>query len=145
MSHSIIQLCANIRQKLAHIEAGLTHFSNRSGGKADLAELEIRSHLNTIRLRVIQGRVGVVAARTEMQAWTDEQKATASDTVTRWKAARDVARLRDRADRAERNAKATLEIALAALDNAEQAAFEAWLARHAADSVQPEGALKLVR
>jgi hypothetical protein len=49
--------------------------------------------------------------------------------VADWKCRRDVAKLQDRADRAERCAVATIEVAAAAIDEAEQASLEAWLAR----------------
>jgi len=54
--------------------------------------------------------------------------------IAEWKAKAETAHLKHRADLAERYAQATIAAAMAALDEAEQATLEAWLARADADS-----------
>src|SRR6187200_833933 len=56
--------------------------------------------------------------------------------IAEWKTKREVAHLKSRADNAETYAAAAAVIALASVDEAEQAALEAWLARKDVESVQ---------
>ena len=58
-------------------------------------------------------------------------------TIADWKTRHELAKLQDHADKAERYAAAALEVALAAIDSAEEAALESWLARLDARSVEP--------
>jgi len=53
--------------------------------------------------------------------------------------------LQNRADNAERYAAAAVDVAVAALDEAEEAALEAWLARQDAVWVQQNKASDLMR
>jgi hypothetical protein len=57
-----------------------------------------------------------------------------ADRVAEWKSNRETSKLQNRADKAERYAAATIAVALAAVDEAEQAAIEAWLTRQDANS-----------
>ena len=144
MRDKIRQLCGDIRLKLANIESGLRNLVTQSNRGTEIDALELRNHLNKIQLRVVQGQARIGAARNEVKNWTDEQKAQARDEVAGRKAARDAHKLKDHADGTERYAAAAAEIALGALDIAEQAALQAWLARLDAESARSKRTLRLV-
>ena len=55
-----------------------------------------------------------------MKNWVDEQKLVTSDKIAEWKAKRETTKLQNRADKAERYAAATIDVAVAALDEAER-------------------------
>jgi len=62
------------------------------------------------------------------------RKATTSQKIAEWKANSEKARLKSWADFAEGYAGAAAAVALAAVDEAEQASLEAWLARKDVES-----------
>jgi len=63
----------------------------------------------------------VLAARAEIKAWLDNKKTITAEKIADWRAKRHTSQLQNRADQAERNAAATIDVALTALDDAEQA------------------------
>ena len=145
MSQRIDQFCEDLRLKLTNIDSGLGSLKAKIDGKAELAEHEVRSHLDNVRRRVEQGRAKVAAAQAKIKNWADDQKTATTDKIAEWKTKREVAKLQNRAEQAEQYAAAAADIAVAALDNAEEAALEAWLARQDAKSAQPKTAADLVR
>ena len=110
-------------------------------GKTDLAEQQVRSHLDQVRRYIEQGRINVTAAQAEVRNW-EEKKTMTGDKIADWKVKRE---LQNRAAQAERYAAAAADVAVAALLEAEEAALEAWLARQDAKSVLPNKASELVR
>jgi hypothetical protein len=83
-----------------------------------------------------QARAKVTAAEADVKKWMEERKASTDAKIAEWKTKREVAHLKSRADNAETYAAAAAVIALASVDEAEQAALEAWLARKDVESVQ---------
>jgi hypothetical protein len=83
----------------------------------------------------MQDRTKVETAQADVKKWVDEFKLASNEKIAEWKAKREKAKLQSRAENAERYAVAAAVIALAAVDEAEQAALEAWLARKDADTV----------
>jgi hypothetical protein len=79
-------------------------------------------------------------ARPAADCPADERKAATNEKIAQWKAKLEKAKLQSRADNAERYAAAAAIVAMAALDAAEQASLEAWLARKDADSAQGKAA-----
>jgi hypothetical protein len=138
MGQRIDQFCEDLRLKLTNTDSGLSGLKAKIDGKAEHAEQEVRSHLDKVRKRLEQGRAKIAADKAEIKNWADTQKTATSDKIAEWKANREASKLQNRADTAERYAAATADIAVAALDDAEEAALEAWLARQDANSVQPK-------
>jgi hypothetical protein len=145
MSQRIDQFCEDLHLKLANIDSGLGALRANIEGKADLAEQQVRSHLEQVRRRIEQGRVKVTAAEAEIKNWVEEKKTATGDKISEWKAKREASKLQDRADRAQRYAAAAAAVAVAALEEAEEAALEAWLARQDAKSVLPNKASEFTR
>jgi len=108
--------------------------------RAQTAEQDARAHLDAVKKRMEQDRAKVTAAENDMKKWADERKAATNKKIAQWKAKLEKAKLQSRADNAERYAAAAAIVAMAALDAAEQASLEAWLARKDADSAQGRAA-----
>lgn len=85
----------------------------------------MQSHLDRVHKRVEQGRAKIAAAQADIKGWADEKKAATSDKIAEWKAKRELTKLQGRADKAERYAAAASAVAVAALDEAEEASLEA--------------------
>ena len=74
--------------------------------------------------------------------WVEQKKTMTQDKIVQWKEQRDAKRLGAGADLAEHYAAAAMEIAAAAVDEAERAAVEAVVARMDANGVQTPTASK---
>ena len=136
MGLRIDQFCENLRQKLTMAESGIEGLKTRIDAKATHVEKDVQNHLERVHKRIDQGHAKVAAANAEMKAWVDQRKTDSSEKIAGWRAKREVAKLQGRAEGAERYAAAAIDVAVAAIDEAEQASLEAWLARQDADSVR---------
>lgn len=136
MGERIDQFCENLRVKLTTIDKSTQALKAKIDSKAQNAEQEVRAQLNAVKKRIEQDRSKLIAAQSEVKKWADERKATANEKIAEWKAKREKARLQDRADGAQRYAATAAFIAVAAMDEAEQASLEAWLARKDAEAAQ---------
>jgi predicted nucleic acid-binding Zn-ribbon protein len=136
MSERIDQFCENLRVKLTSIDNNMDSLKAKIDGKARTAEQDVRTHLDGIKKRIEQERTKVSAAQADIKSWVEERKATTSEKIAEWKNKLEIAKLQSRAESAERYAAAAAVVALAAVDEAEQASLEAWLARKDADSAQ---------
>ncbi len=129
MTQSIDRLCEDLRLKLTAIDDSLRRLKSKIDGKVQHADENVRQHLQQVHNRIEQGHASVLVAKSEIKQWAEQEKATTREQIAAWKTARETGRLQRRADDAERYAAATIEVAAAALDEAEQASLEAWLAR----------------
>ena len=102
--------------------------------KAQTAEQEVRTRLDAVKNRIAQDRTKLETAQADVKKWVDDFKLASNEKIAEWKAKREKAKLRSRADNAQRYAVAADLGALAAVDPAEQAALEAWLARKDAET-----------
>jgi hypothetical protein len=129
MSERIDQFCENLRLKLTNIDNGLNSVKAKVDQKAKDAEQEVRGHLDKVEKRIESDRAKLTAAQSEAKKWVEERKAATRDKIAEWKAKREKSKLQNRADWAEQYVAAAIVIAGAAVDEAERAAMEAWLAR----------------
>jgi len=136
MGARIDQFSEDLRQKLTIADSGLDGLKAKIDGKAAHVEQDVQSHLDRVHKRVELGRAKVAAAQADIKQWADGKKAATSDKVGEWKAKREQSKLQGRADSAERYAAAASAVAVAALDEAEEAALEAWLAQRDANAAQ---------
>jgi predicted nucleic acid-binding Zn-ribbon protein len=136
MSEHIDQFCENLRIKLTNIDNNMESLKSKIDGKARTAEQDVRRHLDGVKKRIEQDRGNVAAAQADIKKWIEERKATASEKVAELKAKRETAQLQNRANSAERYAAGAAVVALAAIDEAERASLEAWLARKDAENTQ---------
>jgi hypothetical protein len=136
MGQRIDQFCEDLRQKLTMTDSGLEGLRTKISTKAAHVEQDVQSHLDRAHERIEHGRAKVTAAQTDMKNWVEERKAFTRERITEWKQKRDLGKLQSRADKAERYAAAAVDVAVAAMDEAEQASLEAWLAREDANVAQ---------
>jgi hypothetical protein len=140
MSKKVDQFREDLQLKLTNIKSGLDGLRAKIDVKAKNAEQEVRSHLEQVRKRAEQSRTKALAAQAEMKNWVEAKKVATAAKIAEWKAKHETSQLQSRADSAERYAGASIDVALAALDEAEQAALEAWVARQDAISAQTKKA-----
>ena len=133
MSEHIDQFCENLRIKLTNIDNNMESLKSKIDSKARTAEQDVRRHLDGVKKRIEQDRGDVAAAQADIKKWIEERKATASEKVAELKAKREAAQLQNRANSAECYAAGAAVVALAAIDEAERASLEAWLARKDAE------------
>jgi hypothetical protein len=138
MGQRIDQFCEDLRLKLTNIESGFASLKSKIDAQGQRVEQDVRGHLEKVQRQIEQGRVKTIAAQAEVTNWVEDRKTVTADKIAEWKANRETAKLQNRADKAERYAAAAAAVALAAVDEAEQAALEAWLARQDASSVQAD-------
>ena len=135
MSERIDQFCENLRTKLTSIDKSMQGLKAKIDSKAQTAEQEVRTRLQTVKKRIEQDRTKLQTAQADIKKWVDDFKAASNEKIVEWKDKREKAKLQSRAENAERYGVAAAVIALAAVDEVEQAALEAWLARKDADTV----------
>jgi hypothetical protein len=85
---------------------------------------------------------GAKATEAKVRAWVEEKKTMTHDKIAQWKEQGDAKRLVARADLSENYAVTAMEIAAAAVDEAERAAVEAVVARMDADGIKAPAASK---
>ncbi len=134
MGQRIDQFSEDLRVKLTNVDGRFTSLRSKIDSKAQDAEREVRSQLDQARKRSEQNRAEILAAQARVKDWAESRKTATTEKIAEWKAKRDTNKLQSRADEAESYATAAIAIALAAVDEAEQAALEAWLARQEANS-----------
>jgi hypothetical protein len=88
----------------------------------------MESQMDTVQQRIFDRRHAVEAANARVSSWI-EKRSDFCEQVTSWKSHGNVSQLGMRADDAEGYAIAAFELAVAAADEAAQAALEALLAR----------------
>jgi hypothetical protein len=133
MDERMDQLCDGLRAKLAQMDQSLDDLKSKEKGEVRLAEEEVRSHAQSVELRIERNQARATSARAEMKSWIERRRETTREKINEWKARQETSKLEDHASEAESYAEAAIEAASTALDEAEHAAFNAWLARHDAD------------
>ena len=134
MSERIDQFCENLRIKLTSIDNNMQELKAKIDSKAQTAEREVRTQLETVKKRLAQDRTKLETAQADIKKWVDDFKAASNEKIVEWKDKREKAKLQSRAENAERYGVAAAVVALAAVDAAEQAGLEAWLARKDAET-----------
>jgi hypothetical protein len=130
MGQPIDQFCEDLRLKLTNIDNTLGALRAKIDVKAPEAEQDVRSQLEKSQKRIEQDHIKLGDAKREVSKWIEERRTMTRENLAEWKAKLETSKLQRRADNAERYAAAASLIALAAVDGAERAAVEAWLARH---------------
>ena len=133
MGQRIDQFCDDLRAKLTKIDDRLGSLKAKLDARAESAEQDVRGRLDQLQRHIEHDHAKVSAARETVKSWVENRKAATADKVAGWKANHEVGRLKKRADDAENYAAAATAMAVAAVDHAEEAALEAWIARRDAD------------
>jgi hypothetical protein len=137
MGPHIDAFCGDICLKLVDIDEELRYLKITIREKARHAVPEVRSQLEKVMKRIASNQPRVAAARAQVEHWIKD-------------GAKDALRFRndeipeDRRRKlkwpaeADRYAAACIDLAIAAVDEAERAALEAWLVREDANSSRCE-------
>jgi hypothetical protein len=136
MNEHIDQFCEILRAKLTSIDNNMRALKAKIDSKGRTAEQDVQSHLDSVKKRIAQDLRKLEAAQADIKKWAEEREAVTDEKIAEWKAKLGKAKLKGRAEAAERYAAGAAVVASAAVDEAEQASLEAWLARKDADSAQ---------
>ena len=128
MGPHIDAFCGEICLKLVDIDEELRYLKNTIREKARRAEPEVRSQLEKVMKRIACNQSKVAAARAQVEHWITD-KAKAALRFRDEEIPEDGVRKQRWAAEADRYAAACIDLAIAAVDEAERAALEAWLAR----------------
>ena len=136
MNERIDQFCENLRVKLTSIDDNMRALKAKIDSKERTVEQDVKFHLDSVKKRIAQDRTKLEAAQADIKRWAEERKAASDEKIAEWKAKLEKTKLKGRAEAAERYAAGAAVVALAAVDEAEEASLEAWLARKDAESAQ---------
>jgi hypothetical protein len=137
MGPHIDAFCGDICLKLVDIDEELRYLKITIREKARHAEREVRSQLEKVMKRIASNQPRVAAARAQVEHWIKDRAKDAlrfrNDEIPE-----DRIRKLRRAAEADRYAAACIDLAIAAVDEAERSALEAWLVREDANSSRYE-------
>ena len=136
MRGRIDHFCGLLRQKLVLTESDLFRLRATINVNTANVDRNVRVQLKNVKIRISRERATVVAAEDNIKRWADAQRRTSSGQVAEWRDNQEFDKLRDLAELAEEYAAAAIDKAVAAMDLAELASLEAWLARQDADCGQ---------
>ena len=130
MNERIDQFCEILRVKLTSIDNNMQALKAKIDSKARTAEQDVQSHLDSVKKHIAQDHTKLAAAQADIKKWTEERKAVTDEKIAEWKAKLEKAKLKGRAEAAERYAAGAAVVASAAVDEAEQAGWKpGWRAR----------------
>ena len=132
MSATIDRLCDQLRIKLHGVDRRLEALKGNNSAPSEKSRHLVESQMDSVQQRIFERRHRVEAANASVAEWI-EKRAVFDDQDASWKESADLSRLVARADDVEGYAIAVFELAVAAADEASQAALEALLARNDAD------------
>ena len=136
MNEKIDSFCKELRAKLDGVDKRIKDLNAGAKSATEKAKVEAKAQLAALENRARDQRAKVQATEAKTKAWFEEKKTATSEKIAAWKAQRDVKKLAAHADGAEDYAVASMQLAAAAVDEAERAAVEAVVARMDADAAQ---------
>jgi hypothetical protein len=140
MNEKIDSFCKELRAKLDGVDKRIKDLKAGAKGATEKAKIEAKAQLAALENRAKNQRANVQAAEAKTKAWIEEKKTATSEKIAAWKTQRDVKKLAAHADGTEDYAVASMQLAAAAVDEAERAAVEAVVARMDADAAQAQPA-----
>ena len=135
MSERVDKFTNGLRDRLNAAEERINSLKSRLQSAPKQAQDELRRELQAAKQKVEAGKQSVEKARTDAGQWIERKKSEAASAIDQWKAKREANKLNERAEEAEDYAVAEIEIAVATIDEDEQALLEAIVARLDADAV----------
>lgn len=142
MSEKFNNFCSELRIKINDADKRIKDLKASAVGAGEKAKLEAKAQLAALENKAKEQKARAAAADAKARAWVEEKKTMTHDKIAQWKEQRDVKRLAARADLSEHYAVTAMEIAAAAVDEAERAAVEAVVARMDADGAAMSAASK---
>jgi hypothetical protein len=140
MSEKFDDFCSNLRTRINDADKRIKDIKASAVGAGEKAKVEARAQLAALENKAKEQKARTAAAEAKVKAWVEEKKTMTHDKIAQWKQQQDAKRLGARADLSEHYAVTAMEIATAAVDEAERAAVEAVVARMDADGVKAPAA-----
>jgi len=137
MSQQIDSFCEKLRGKLNEMDDRLQQLKASAKAGSEKARQNLHSQAEKLRANLDADRASIEAAKIRMKDWAAGKKATFDEKVAQWKAQRKQEQLKRRAEAADEYASDAVAVAVAAVDDAYEAAIEAIIARGNADEVSP--------
>jgi hypothetical protein len=142
MSEKFDNFCGELRTKINDADKRIKDLKANAVVAGEKAKVEARAQLAALENKAREQKARNAAAEAKVKAWVEEKKTMTHDKIAQWKEQGDAKRLATRADLTERYAVTAMEIAAAAVDEAERAAVEAVVARMDADGIKAAAASK---
>jgi hypothetical protein len=136
MSERVDKFCLGLWDRLTAIEARVESVKADIQALPGKAQKAVQDKVNEARTKIQAQKARVEKVRADLKAWAEQKKAETEAMVREWKVKREAHKLNARADRAEAYAEAAAVVALACIDEAEEAMLQAALARMDADAAQ---------
>jgi membrane protein involved in colicin uptake len=137
MNEKIESFCKELRTKLDGVDKRIKDLKAGAKTATEKAKVEAKAQLAALDNRAKDQRAKIQATEAKAKAWLEQKKTATSEKIAAWKAQHDVSKLAAHADSAENYAVASMQLAVAAVDEAERAAVEAVVARMDADAAPP--------
>jgi hypothetical protein len=134
MSERVDKFCDSLRERLNALEGRIQSVKTNVQALPAKAEKALRETLDDVRTKLQAQKERVEKARLDLKARADQKIAETKEAINEWKAKREVRKLNARAERAEAYAEAAIFLALASIDEAEEAVLDAVAARKDADT-----------
>ncbi|HZZ82238.1 MAG TPA: hypothetical protein VFE62_27315 [Gemmataceae bacterium] len=136
MSAQVDQFCDKLRDRLNAVEGRLLAFEKHMQVVPEQAEKSLRDNLDEARTRIEAHKEHIEQTRAQFKARIHQMMTETGKAVSEWKAKGETRRLNARADWAEAHAVDAIALALASIDEAEEAILQAVVARIDADAGQ---------
>src|ERR1700676_1586003 len=142
MSEKFNNFCSELRTRINDADKRIKELKANAVGASEKAKLEAKAQLAGLENKAKEQKARTAAAEAKVKSWVEEKKTMTQDKISQWKEQRDAKRLGARADLSDHYAATAMEIATAAVDEAERAAVEAVVARMDADGIKAPVASK---
>jgi hypothetical protein len=142
VSEKFNNFCGELRTKINDADKRIKDLKTNAVDASEKAKVEAKAQLAALENKAKEQKASTAAAEAKVRAWVEEKKTMTHDKIAEWKEQRDAKRLDSRADLSEHYAITAMEIAAAAVDEAERAAVEAVVARMDADGIKGPAARK---
>lgn len=136
MSAQVDEFCDKLRDRLNTVEERLRAFETDVQAFPNQAEKSLRDKLDEARTKLEAQKERIEETRAKFKVRIHQMMTENRQAVSEWKAKGQTRRLNARADFAEAHAVDAIALALASIDEAEQAILEAVVARRDADATQ---------
>ena len=129
MSIQVDQFCDKLRDRLNAVEGRLRGFETDMQGFSEQAEKSLREKLAEARTKLEAQKDHIEQTRVQFKARIHQMVTETSQAINEWKPKGEARRLNARADWAEAQAVDAIALALASIDEAEEAILQAVVAR----------------
>jgi hypothetical protein len=136
MSERVDKFCDGLRDRLNAVEARVQSVKANVQALPGKAEKAVQDTVDEARAKVHAQKERVEKTRAGLKAWAQQKLAETREAIHEWKAKREAKKLTARADRAEAYAADAIALALASIDEAEEAVLDAVAARMDADAAK---------